>query len=226
MDFKGVARDAELSALWRDVIAHILNRHQFVQKFTSRQILIQDDFRLHGIEILRRAEAIEAGDGADDDDVAPVEQGARRRETQPLQTIVDGGILCDVGVCLRDIRLWLIVVIIADKILHGVFWKESLQFAVELSRQSLVVGDDQGRALDTLDDIGQGEGLARARNALQGLPCLSIQHARASIASGWSPLGAYSENSLNGIRINARRGCQMCRRTSSVCLRRRRPCQP
>jgi hypothetical protein len=68
-----------------------------------------------------------------------------------------------------DVRLGLVVIVVTDEVLHGVFRKELLELAAELGCQGLVVGNDQGGALHLGNDIGNGEGLARAGNAQQSL---------------------------------------------------------
>jgi len=61
------------------------------------------------------------------------------------------------------------VVVIADEVLHRVVRKELLELPVELRRQRLVRRHDDGRLLHTLDDVGDGVGLARAGDAQQRL---------------------------------------------------------
>jgi hypothetical protein len=68
-----------------------------------------------------------------------------------------------------DIGFGLVVVVIADEIFDRVFREERLELAVKLRRQRLVGRQDQGRALGGLDDLGHGEGLARAGDAQQHL---------------------------------------------------------
>jgi hypothetical protein len=51
-----------------------------------------------------------------------------------------------------------------------------------------------------LDDLGHGEGLARAGDAEQHLVCSLawMPSTRSAMAVGWSPFGSYSEASLIG----------------------------
>ena len=88
---------------------------------------------------------------------------------QAFDLVVDGGVLFDEGVGMGDIGLGLIIVVIADEILHRVFREEFPEFAAELRRQDLVVRQHQGRPVQTRNDIGHGEGLARAGHAEQNL---------------------------------------------------------
>ena len=69
----------------------------------------------------------------------------------------------------RDISFGLIIVVVADEVLDGVFWEKLFELGVELGSQCLVVGKDQGRVLDRGDHVGDGVGLAGAGCAQQGL---------------------------------------------------------
>ena len=81
---------------------------------------------------------------------------------QALDLIVDGAVLFYKGIRVGDVGLRLVVVIVGDKVLHGVVGEELLELLTELGGQGLVVGQDQGGPLDPLNDLGHGEGLARA----------------------------------------------------------------
>jgi hypothetical protein len=89
-----------------------------------------------------------------------------------ITSLVDRGILLDIGVSARDIGLGLEVVVVGDEILDRVPRKEILELAIELGGESLVRREDQGRALRRLDHLGHGEGLARAGDAEQHLVAL------------------------------------------------------
>ena len=56
--------------------------------------------------------------------VAPHEQRARRRVAQPVDVVVDRGVLLDVEIGLRDVRLGLVVVVVGDEVLDGVVREE------------------------------------------------------------------------------------------------------
>ena len=89
-----------------------------------------------------------------------------------VDLLVDRAFLLDIGVGPRHIGLGLVVVVVGDEILHRVLGKEALHLAIELGGQGLVRRQDQGRALQMLDDMGHGEGLARAGDAQQDLVAL------------------------------------------------------
>ena len=73
--------------------------------------------------------------------------GAGGGQPQPLDLLVDRGVFLDVDVALRDVRLGLIVVVVADEVVDGVVRKELLELGVQLGGQRLVVRHDQHRPL-------------------------------------------------------------------------------
>ena len=89
--------------------------------------------------------------------------------TQLFDLVVDGAVLLDVGIGGGDVGFRLVVVVVADKVLHRVFREKLLELAAQLGRQRFVVGQYQGGAVQPLDDIGHGKGFAAAGHALQRL---------------------------------------------------------
>ena len=89
--------------------------------------------------------------------------------TQLVDLVIDGGVLFDVSVRLRNICLRLIVIIIADEVPDIIIRKERLELTRELRSKRLVVRDDERRPLHALDDLCHRIGLARARRAEQHL---------------------------------------------------------
>src|SRR6267378_5149111 len=113
--------------------------------------------------------------------------------THPVDLFVARAVLFDVRVAPRDVGLGLVVVVIRDEVLHGVFGKELLELAVELSRQRLVVREDEHRAPGLGDDLRHGHRLPRARYTTEGrVPLATLEGAeqagrRARLVSGESP---------------------------------------
>ena len=101
----------------------------------------------HGGIGLDIADAVDAGDGGDDDDVIALEQRARRRMAHAVDLLVDRGFLLDIGVGARDIGFRLVVVVIGDEILDRVLREEAPELAIELGGKRLVGRQHQSRAL-------------------------------------------------------------------------------
>ena len=87
----------------------------------------------HAVDVLlRRAQAVDARHGGDHHDVAAGQQRVGGRVPQSFDLLVDGGVLLDVGVGLRDVRLGLVVVVVADEVLDRVVGEELPQLVAEL----------------------------------------------------------------------------------------------
>jgi len=92
-----------------------------------------------------------------------------RGQTHLLDVIVDRGVLLDVGIRGHHVGLGLVVIVVADEVFHRVVREELAELAVELRGQRLVRRHHDGRSLDALDHVRDGEGLARPGDAEQGL---------------------------------------------------------
>ena len=129
--------------------------------------------------LLGVAHAVDAADRGDDDDVAAGEQAGRGRVAQPVDLVVDRRVLLDVRVARRDVRLGLVVVVVADEVLDPVVGEELAHLLGQLGGEGLVGGEDQRRPLDLLDRPGDGRALARAGDAEQRLEAVAAQDAGA-----------------------------------------------
>ncbi|MEY9489336.1 hypothetical protein RKD26_005130 [Streptomyces calvus] len=166
-DLDGVAADAEGAAAERHVVARVLDVHEAAQQFVPVEFVAdaQGDHAVH--VLLGCAQAVDAGDGGDHDDVAAGEQRVGRGVAQPLDLLVDRGVLLDVGVRLRDVRLGLVVVVVRDEVLDRVVRQQLAELVGQLGGQGLVRRHDQGGALELLDHPRGGGGLAGAGRAEQ-----------------------------------------------------------
>ena len=67
------------------------------------------------------ADAIDAGDGGDDDHIIALKKGAGGGVAHAVDLLVDGAFLLDEGVGAGDIGFRRVVIVIGDEIFHGVF---------------------------------------------------------------------------------------------------------
>ena len=74
-----------------------------------------------------------------------------------------------------DIGLGLVIIVIADEEFDRIVGEVALELAVELRGEDLVGRHHQRRPLQRLDDLGHGEGLARAGDAEQHLALLAVE---------------------------------------------------
>ena len=119
--------------------------------------------------MLRCTNAINTRHRSHYDDVAACEQGFGGGVAKTIYFVVDGGIFFDVSIGRSDVSFWLIVVEIANKIVHFVFREKFAELRIKLSGEGFVVSKNERWALSVLDDVCHCEGLARTGHAEQSL---------------------------------------------------------
>ena len=190
-DLHDVSPHPEGPAVEVHVIPFVLDLHQFPQQVVPAVVvpLVEED--VHGLVRLGGADAVDAGDRGDDDHVPPGEEAPGGGMAQLVDLVVDGGILFDVGVGGGEVGLGLVVIVVGDEVLDGVVGEELLELAVELGRQGLVGGDDQGRPVHRGNDVGHGKGLAGTGDPEQHLvPVAAVETGNELFDSeGLIPLG-------------------------------------
>ena len=147
------------------IVAVVLHVDEAVDELVAvkRDVTVDEDRHL-GV-VFRRANAVYAAHGCDDDDVLACEQRRGGGMAHLLDFLVDRGVLLDVGIGLGNVRLGLVIVVVAHEIIDGVVGKELPELACELGGKRLVGSEHERGHLQALDDLGHGKGLARARNA-------------------------------------------------------------
>ena len=184
MDLEGVAADAELAADEALVVPLVLDVDEVPEHRVAARPLALDEPDGDRSVVDGRAEAVDAGDGRDDDHIAALEEGAGRRVPHLVDLLVARGVLLDVRVTARDVRLGLVVVVVRDEVLDRVVREELFELPVELRGEGLVVGEDQGRPAGVGDDLRHRDRLARAGHALQGLPFVAPREPGGELARG------------------------------------------
>ena len=169
MNLDDIAAHAEPSALKRHVVPLVEHVHEFPEHRLARNLRARFQREQHVHVILRRPQAVDARHARDDDHVAPREERTGRREPQPLDLLVDGRVLLDVGVRAGDVRLGLVVIEVADEVFDRVVGEELLELGVELRGERFVVRDHKRRAVEIADDVCHRERLSRAGDAEQRL---------------------------------------------------------
>jgi len=198
-DLQRVAAHPERATSAREVVAHVLHLDQLVQQ-RGPVDLVADMQAEHRIDVLLRGtQAIDGRNGRHHDDVAPGQQGVRRRIAEPLDLLVEAGVLLDEGIGLRHVRLGLVVVVVADEVLHRILGKELPQLCRVLRSQRLVGLHHQHRTLQPLGEPGDGRGLPGAGRTeqddivLAGLePAFELVY-RGRLVAGRLKLGVHLE---------------------------------
>ena len=154
--------------------------------------------------LLRIAQGVDAAHRRHDDHVPSLVQGAGGGVAEPVDLLVDGGGLLDVGVAGGDVGLGLVVIVIGNEVLHRRVGEEPLELGAELGRQGLVVGQHQRGLLDLLDDLGHGVGLAGARDAQQHLQFIAPEDALAQLFYGLGLVALRREGGNDLEHLNTR----------------------
>ena len=147
LDLDDVAAHAEDAAVELVVVALVLDLDQLAQDLLAIDPLAALERQHHPVVRLGRAQAVDARHAGDDDDVAALEQRARRRQPHAIDLVVDRRFLLDVRVGGRDVGFGLVVVVVADEVLDRVLGKEPAELLVQLRGQGLVVRHDQRRTV-------------------------------------------------------------------------------
>ena len=176
-DLHHVPARPECAAMEVHIIALILHLHETSQQLVAVDLLAHRDGRHHPVVGLGGADAEDARHARHDDHVTPAEQRVGRRVPHAVDLLVDVGVLLDERVGRGDVGLWLVVVVVADEVLHPVVGKQRLELPVQLRRQGLVVHQDERGSLHVGDDVRHGEGLAAPGDPEQHLVGLAISYA-------------------------------------------------
>ena len=174
IDLDGITPHPEASPLEIHIIAVVLDLHQLPDDVIPVLLHAGAEGDDHVFIVNGAAQTVNAGNRSHDDNVASLRQGRRGGVPQLIDLVIDGGILLDIGIRRGHIGLRLVIVIVGDKVFHGIFREELLHLPVQLGRQRLVVGDDQRRFIELFDDIGHGKGLSRTGDAQQGFALVSL----------------------------------------------------
>ena len=221
-DLDGVPAHPERAARERHVVAGVLHGDELAQQLVAVHLVAHRQ-RHHPVDVLlRRAQAVDAADRGDDDDVPAGEQRAGGRVPQPLDLVVDRRVLLDVGVRLRDVRLGLVVVVVRDEVLDRVVGQQLPELRGQLRRERLVGRHHERRALHLLDEPGRRRRLARPGGAEQDdvlLPRLDPRRQlldRLRLVTGRRVLGDHLEGRDGPLEIGDRTHATTVRGTTDT----------
>ena len=192
-DLERLAPDAERAAAERLVVARVLDVDELAQHLVAVGHVAALEQSMHLASYFSGEPRPKMQDTEATTITSRRANSARGgRVAQAVDLLVDRGVLLDVEVLRRDVRLGLVVVVVGDEVLDRVLREELAELVAELRGQRLVVGDHERRALDLLDRERHRGRLARAGDAEQRLEAVAVVDARVaspSRALGWSATG-------------------------------------
>ena len=97
---------------------------------------------------------------------------------KPVNFVVDRRILFDKCVAGGNVRLGLVVVVIADEILDSVLWKKFFHLLCQLGGEALIWSKYQRWTLYRFDSPSDGCGFTRTGDAQQGLKTITTLDTR------------------------------------------------
>ena len=169
IDLHRIAADPELVPFKSKVVSLVADLDQLLQQFIPVPRLPYAE-RDHHIGIVNGIpQSVDTADGRHDNHVPAFEQAGRRAVPQAFDLVIDGAVLLDIGIRMCDIRFRLIVIVVADEILHGVVRKKLLELGAQLCCQRLVMRQHQRRPLQLFDHLRHGVGLSASGDPEQGL---------------------------------------------------------
>jgi hypothetical protein len=121
----GVAAHAEAAAAEVDLVALVLHADQLGDHVALAHLVAHAQRHHHLVIVARVADAVDGADAGHDDHVAPLQQALGGRQAHLLDVLVDRAVLLDEQVALRHVGLGLVVVVVADEVLHRVRGKNS-----------------------------------------------------------------------------------------------------
>ena len=199
----GVAAHTEGAARKIDVVALVLHAHQLRNHVALAHFVARAQRHHHLVVRLGLADAVNGRHRGHDHHVAALQHAFGAAQAHLLDVLVDGGIFLDEQITLRHIGLRLVVIVVTDEVLNGVFREKFAELAVQLRRQRLVGRKHNGRPSQAGDHIGHGEGLARARHAQQRLEHLTIVDAFDQLVDG---LGLVAGGRIGLVQLERRAG--------------------
>jgi hypothetical protein len=168
-DVESIAADTKRSPLQVKIVPLVVDAHQVSQEAFAPMVLTPGQLDHDLAPFLGITDSVDAGYGGHDDHVPPGEQGGRCGQPQPVDLLVDIGILFDVQIVPGNVGLGLVVVVVGDEVFDRIVGEEVAELGIELGCQRLVVSKHQCGLLHLLDDVGDDVSLPGASSAQERL---------------------------------------------------------
>ena len=125
-------RNPKGSAVEVEIVALVLKLDQSLENLVSGHFFADVELAGHLPVHIAGADAVDARDRSDDDDVGPGQERIGRGVTHAVDFFVNERIFLDIGVRRRDVGFGLVVVVVADEIVDRAVGEEFFELTVEL----------------------------------------------------------------------------------------------
>ena len=180
----GVATHAKFATGEVVVVAFVLHAHQLRDHITLPHFVAGTHGHDHAVVAFGLANAVNGRHGGHHDHIASFQNAFGAAQTHLLNVLVDGAVFFNEQITLWHIGFGLVVVVVADEILHRVFRKELAKLAVQLRSQCFVGRKNNGGTAHARNHVGHGESFARACHAQQGLKHFAVADAFDQLVDG------------------------------------------
>ena len=167
---------AELVADEVHVVALILQLDQAAAKLVALHLHTGAQADDHAAVVDGVAQRVDAGHRCHNNNVPPLGKRRRSRVAQTVDLVVDSAVLFNIGIGAGNVGLRLVVVVVADEVLHRIVGEKRAELGTQLCRQRFVVRQHQRGAVALGNDVGHGKGFAAAGHAQQGLAAVTPLH--------------------------------------------------
>ena len=166
-----IPADAELVANEIYIISFILQFNQTCAELITIHLHSRAQTDDHAAVINGIAQRVNAGDTRHNNHVAAFRKCRRSGMAETVNLIIDCAVFFNIGICRRNIGLRLIIVVVADEILHRIVREKAAHLSTDLAGQCFVWFQNKGRTVASGNDVCHGESFAGAGNAEKRL-CL------------------------------------------------------
>ena len=177
IDIDDIPAHTERSARQVVIVSIVLDIDERMDEVVALERNLLIDVRSEARIVLGRTDAVDARYRRDDDHIASRKKRRRRLMAQHFDFLVNGGVLFDIRIALRNIGFRLVIVVVAYKINHGVMREKLFELARELGSKRFVGSHNERRLFECLDGLCHGEGLAGTGDSQKNLIAVALLHA-------------------------------------------------
>ena len=172
--FQHITVHTERTSLKVHVISCILHIDQCTHHIIPVSLHPRTQRHTHAFPLIRTSKSVNTGNRSHNDDILPLGQSRRRRKAQLIDLIIDGRILRNIGIRLRYISFRLIIVVVGYEIFYRIFREKFLHLSIKLSSKRLIMGNDQSRLVQRLNDVRHSKRLAGTGDAKKRLKLIAF----------------------------------------------------